>query len=103
VFEFLVETYASYEASSAAARHVEAVSLAADQVRETGADVRLVRAIFVPEDDISFYLFESSSADGVREAMTRAGVRFDRITEAVSTETNPTPFLEEGHTNATRR
>jgi hypothetical protein len=89
VFEFLVEIYAPCEMPSAAAR-VEGASRAADQVSQAGVDVRLVRAIFVPEDDISFYLFESSSADAVREAMTRAGLRFDRITEAVSTHTKPT-------------
>ena len=56
------------------------------------AEIRLQRAIFVPEDDISFYLFRSTSADAIREAMTRAGLRSDRITQAVSTETKPTRF-----------
>jgi hypothetical protein len=102
VFEFLVETDASYETPSAAAC-VEDMSLAADQVTQAGAEVHLVGAIFVPEDDITLYPFESLSADAVREAITRAGLRFDAITEAVSTETNPTPFPEEGHTNDTRR
>jgi hypothetical protein len=88
--EFLVETYAAYDTPSAAARHAQDVSLAADRLSETGAEVRLHRAIYLPEDDISFYLFESSSADAVRQAMTRAGLRPDRVTEAVSTETNPT-------------
>jgi hypothetical protein len=55
-----------------------------------GAEVRLRHAIHLPEDDISFYLFEASSPDAVREAMTRAGLRPDRITEAVSTDTTPT-------------
>jgi hypothetical protein len=86
--EFLVETYASHEAPSGAAR-VEGVSLAADQLSEAGVDVRLVRAIFVPQDDISVYRFEPSSADVVRDAMTRA-LQFDRITEAVSTDQSNT-------------
>jgi hypothetical protein len=96
--EFLVETYAPYETASTAARQVEDVSLAADQLSETGADVRLLRAIFVPEDDISFYLFASASAAPVREAMTRAGLRPDRISNATSTEPKPTP-LRGGRTN----
>ena len=82
--EFLVETYAPHETPTAAARHAEDVSLAADQASETGPDVRFLRAVFVPEDDISFYLFEASSAAAVRDAMTRAGLRPDRITEAFS-------------------
>jgi hypothetical protein len=101
--EFLVETYATYETPSAAARHVEAVSRAAAQMTETGAQVRLQRAIFLPEDDIAFYLFQAPSAAAARDAMTRAGLRPDRITEALSIDTEPTPFLEEGQTNAARR
>jgi hypothetical protein len=89
--EFLVETYATDETASAPGHHVEAVSLAADQVNETGGEVRLLRAIYVPDDEIAFYLFESTSADSVRETMTRAGLRFDRISEATSIETKPTP------------
>jgi hypothetical protein len=84
VFEFLVEASASYETRRVAARHVAEVSLAAARVGEAGAFVRLQRAIFVPADDISFYLFEALSADAVREAMTRAGLRSDRITEIVA-------------------
>jgi hypothetical protein len=52
----------------------------------------LLSAIFVPADEIAFYLFESSSADAVRDAMTRAGLRFHRITEATSIETQTNAF-----------
>jgi outer membrane protein TolC len=90
VSEFLVETYALYETPSAAARRVEDVLLAAEQVSAAGADVRLQRAIFLPEDDTSFFLFQSSSADAVRDTMIRAGLRSDRISEAVSTDARPT-------------
>jgi hypothetical protein len=93
MFEFLVETYAPYDAASAAAS-VEDLSLAADRLSETGAEVRLLRAIFIPEDDIAFYLFEASSADAVRDAMRRAGLRPDRITQAASSETKPTRVRE---------
>ena len=89
MFEFLVETYAP----DVAALRAEDAALAAEQVRQEGAQIRFLRAIFVPEDEISFYLFQASSADAVRLAMTRAGVRPDRITKAVS-ETNPTRFAE---------
>jgi hypothetical protein len=89
VSEFLVETYAPNEWPSVAARHVGEVSLAAGLVSEAEDEVRLLRAIFLPADDIAFYLFESVSADAVREAMTRAGLRSDRITEAFSADTKP--------------
>jgi hypothetical protein len=91
--EFLVETYAQYEAPSAAAS-LERLSRAADQLSKTGAEVRLQRAIYLPEDDTCFYLFQASSADAVRDAMRGAGLRPDRITQAVSTETKPTRARE---------
>jgi hypothetical protein len=85
--EFLVEIYTSREAAELALTHVEDVSRAADQVSENGTGVRLLRAILVPEEETCFYLYQSSSVDAVREAATRAGLRFERITEAVSSGT----------------
>ena len=82
--EYLVETYASRESAKAGALRIEDVSRAADQVSQRGTEVRLLRAIFAPKDETCFYLYESSSADAVREAATRAGLPFDSITEAVS-------------------
>jgi hypothetical protein len=46
--------------------------------------VRLLCATFLLEEEICFYLYESASIDAVREAVTRARLRFERITEAVS-------------------
>jgi hypothetical protein len=77
--EFLVETYAPRDTASALARRVEEFCLAAEQVGEKGADVRLQRAIPVPEDETCFYMSESSAARAVREAVRRAGLQPDRI------------------------
>ena len=88
---FLVETYAASETPAAAAQHAQRVTRAADQLCATGGEVRLLHAVYVPEDELALYLFESTSADAVREAMTRAGLRLDRITEATQIETKPTP------------
>jgi hypothetical protein len=46
--------------------------------------VRYVRAIFVPEDETCFLLYETGSADAVREAARRAGLGRERITEALA-------------------
>lgn len=83
VSEFLVEAYLSRTASAATPR-VEDVSAAADQLSLEGKAVRLLRAIFVPEDETCFYLFRSGSPDAVREAADRAGLQFERITAAMS-------------------
>jgi hypothetical protein len=42
-----------------------------------------VRAIFVPEDETCFFLYEAASAEAVRDAAHRAGLSSGRITEAV--------------------
>lgn len=83
--EFLAETYAPRDAADTetAARGVGDAALAADQVSQPGARVRLLGAIVVPEEETCFYLYQASSADAVRAAVTRAGLRPDRITRAV--------------------
>jgi hypothetical protein len=84
VSEFVVETYAARELTSFLARRVEDVAVAAERVSQDGARVRLLRAIFLPDEETCFYLFETASADAVGEAATRARLPFARITEAVS-------------------
>jgi hypothetical protein len=88
---FVVETYAPCETTSLVASRVDEVPLAAEQMREAGAEVRLLQAILLPEEETSFYLYESSSADDVREALTRARLRFERISEAVSLRSGEAP------------
>ena len=41
-----------------------------------------VRSIYVPEDETCFFLLEAGSVDGVREAVRRAAVPYERIAEA---------------------
>jgi hypothetical protein len=56
---------------------------AAAQLAEAGTEVRYLRAIFVPEDETCFHLFEAASLDAVRAASERAGLSAQRIVEAV--------------------
>jgi hypothetical protein len=84
VSEFLVEAYVSRAAARATVPLVDDLALAAKQLSDEGEDVRLLRAILVPEDEVCFYLYRSPSAEAVRAAAARAGLRFERITAAVS-------------------
>jgi hypothetical protein len=84
VSEFVVETYVSREMASFLARRVKDVAVASERVSQDGAQVRLLRAIFLPEEETCFYLFETASADAVGEAVRRAALRFARITKAAS-------------------
>jgi len=82
--EFLVEEYSESEPTNLVAARVDAAALAAEQAREAGVEVRLLQVIFVPGDEICLYLYQSPSADAVREALVRAGLPVERISEVAS-------------------
>lgn len=80
--EFLVETYASREAAKAGGVRFEDVARAADRVSEHAIEVRLLLAVYVPEEESCLYLCESPSAGAVLEALTRAGLALQRMTKS---------------------
>lgn len=82
--EFLLERYASRSDSEAAAASADRARREAEQLSREGTRVRLVRSIFVPEDETCFDLYEAESLDAVREAARRAELRVDRITTSVT-------------------
>jgi hypothetical protein len=82
--EFLVECYVSRAGQAAGADRSEGARRATEELTREGTEVRFLRSIFVPEDETCFYLFESTSADIVREAAARAGLAFGRVAEAVA-------------------
>ena len=56
---------------------------AARELTRHGTPVRFVRSIFVPEDEICFFVFDAISADAVEATCARAALRFERVVEAV--------------------
>ena len=82
--EFLVEIYLSRTAAGVATSQAEGVARVADQLTGEGKPVRLLRSVFVPEDETCFYLFAAQSSDAVVEAARRCGLQFDRLVEATS-------------------
>jgi hypothetical protein len=82
--EFLAETYTPRGAPDIAPPRAGDIALAAEQVSEETAPVRFLGAIEVPEDETCFYLYQAPSADAVLEAMTRARLQPERITQATS-------------------
>ncbi|HSS74766.1 MAG TPA: nickel-binding protein [Gaiellaceae bacterium] len=81
--EYLVELYVSRDDPVAVESGAERARAAADEVTEEGAAVRYVRAIFVPEDETCFFLYEAASAAAVHDAARRAGLSSGRIIEAL--------------------
>ncbi len=69
------------EMVAAAAKRAKQTTLA--MTRE-GTPVRYMRSIFIPGEDKCYCLFESESADTVRQANERAELPVQSITEALS-------------------
>lgn len=80
--EFLVELYVSKDNRAAIAVEWEHLSRAAAELTDAGSPVRLLRSIFVPEDETCFLLVEAGAADTVRELARRAALSYERIVEA---------------------
>ena len=81
--EYLVEVYLSRAVAESTPR-LEHVPGVADELARDGAQVQLLRSIFVPEDEMCFYHFEGQSGEAVREAAARLGLQVERLVEAVS-------------------
>jgi hypothetical protein len=80
---FLVEHYwpgITAERFEAAAGQVRAC---AAQMEDEGTSVRFLHSTFVPEDEAALCVFQAPTAALVEEAYARAGVRFDRIVDAL--------------------
>lgn len=70
-------------------RGAERVRRAVVELTREGRRVELTGSIVVPEDEVVFYLFTGHSADIVREACVRAGIRFERVVESMRTTERP--------------
>jgi hypothetical protein len=92
--EFLVEVYLPRATAATAVPGPADISHAADQLTKEGRPARLLRSIFVPEDETCFYLFQAQSIDAVREAAARSCLRFERLVEVASDWAAPGPDLQ---------
>ena len=81
--EYVVESYFSGDPANVTP-HVDELALTARRLREQGAQVWLVSATFLLDEEICFYLYEAASTDAVHAAATGAHLRFERITRVVS-------------------
>ena len=63
---------------------------ATHELRGEGAQIRLLRSIFVPEDDACFLLYEGPSAQSVRAAAARAKLGVLRVDAALQLDREET-------------
>lgn len=78
---YLAELY--LPATTALAEVAGKARAGAEQAGRTGARIRFLQAIFVPQDESCFVLYLASSAADVSAAGTAAGLIFDRIVPAI--------------------
>ena len=81
--EYLAELYVARTGARAAECGAARITEAAEEQTRNGAPVRLVRSIFVPEDETCFLLFEACSADAVRDAARLADVPCEHVAAVV--------------------
>jgi hypothetical protein len=81
--EYLVEVYMPRKGAADVREAAVRARETAVQLSGEGIAVRYVRAIFVPEDETCFYVLEATSTHHAADAIRRAGVSPQRVTEAV--------------------
>lgn len=81
--EYLVEGYLPRPGSDELPRAAARARGAADELAQAGTPVRYLGAIFIPGDETCFHLYEAPSAGAARTASMRAGIKFERIVDAV--------------------
>jgi hypothetical protein len=79
--EFLVELYVPRDDSATVALANERACAAVDALRHEGAHIRYLHAIFVPENEMCFHVYDAASLDAVRGAVARAALPTARIKE----------------------
>ena len=84
--QYLVELYLPRRDEAALADAAVRARAASEQLTSEGRQVRYLRTIFVPQDEICFHLYEAQAADVVGEASRRAQIAYERIVRAVSVD-----------------
>jgi Protein of unknown function (DUF4242) len=88
--QYLVELYRSRAGADTLADPAKRAQTTAEELTREGTPVRFLSTIFVPEDEVCFYLYEAASAEAAAEAARRAELQFERIVVAIT----ETPRLE---------
>ncbi len=80
---YFAEAYVARPRAGELRAHERRARAAAKELAQQGIPIRFLRSIFVPADEICFYVFEAESAETVGLACGRAALRFERVIEAV--------------------
>ena len=86
---FLVEHYWPGVTESGFSAAAESLRESAEAIAAAGGALRYLHSTLVPEDEAAFCVFHAASRSLVEEAYARAGVRFERILDAVESGVEP--------------
>jgi len=84
VKQFLVEVFTARAKAGKLASAERRAALAARRLSSADREVQFVRATYIPEDEICFFVFDAHSGRDVALAARRAGLEPIRVVEAVS-------------------
>jgi hypothetical protein len=86
VTQFLVEVFTPRANSGKLATAERRAMQAASQLSGADGEVHFVRATYIPEDEICFFVFDAPSGRDAALVAQRAGLEAIRVVEAVSSE-----------------
>jgi hypothetical protein len=82
---FFVETYLARDRSGERAALDERAGSAAAELTRRGVGIRFERSIYVPEDEVCFFVFDAQSGAAAARVAEDAGLVPFRVVEAIST------------------
>jgi hypothetical protein len=82
--EFVLEVYLPSADGGALEKASASARAGAEDLNAEGCRVAFLHAIYVPDDQTCFYVYEADSADEVREAARRAQMPYGRVVAAVT-------------------
>ena len=83
---YLVEHYWPGVSEADFRRSARLVAASADRLARAGEDIQFLHSTLVPEDAAAFCVLAAASADLVERAYAIAGVRYERVVEAIEWE-----------------
>jgi hypothetical protein len=88
---FLVEHYWPGVTESGFGAAAQSLREASEAIAAAGGTLRYLHSTLVPADEAAFCVFQASSRSLVEQAYARAGVRYERILDAVESGVDPYP------------
>jgi hypothetical protein len=84
VKQFFVEVFTARATAGKLAHAERRATSAARRLSSADREVQFVRATYIPEDEICFFIFDAPSGHDAALAARRAGLEPIRVVEAVS-------------------